>query len=234
MHWALAPEVLRPLIPTPLEIDCFEGKAYLGLIPFDIPEVRPLQALPPVPTAGRFLETNLRTYVRLDGRPGVWFFSLEAQSALAVLGARAFFGLPYHHAEMAMTTKTTPAKAAISEGTVDYTSRRIGAAPGQARLELGYEVGPPLGPAALGTLEHFLVERYVLYARHPLWGLVRGEVRHPPYPLRRATVHQLEETLSAAAGISALGAPLPALYSEGVDVDVSPPLRAHRADAYFP
>jgi uncharacterized protein len=217
-HWPVPIEALRSVVPPPLQIDTFEGKAYVGLIPFDIPEVRPLRALPPVPTAARFLETNLRTYVKLGDQPGIWFFSLEAQSTLAVLGARAVFGLPYFRADMTML-------AGADE--THYTSRRIWPRAGRpADVDLHYKVGEAIGPAAPGTREHFLVERYTLYARHPLLGLVRGDVRHQPYPLRRATVMRLQQNLTDAAGIGTLGEPLPALFSEGVDVDISPPVRA--------
>ena len=219
VHWEVPLEILRALVPEPLKIDTYLGKSYVGLVPFDIPEVRPVRALPPVPTASRFLETNLRTYVRLDDHPGVWFFSLDAQSTLAVLGARALFGLPYFRAEMTM----------MSDGVqTHYRSRRIwpGASELPANLDLRYRVGDPLGPARPGTLEHFLVERYTLYARHPLLGLVRGQVRHQPYPLKRAEVMGLTESLTAAAGIQTLGPRLSCWFSDGVDVDVSLPSRA--------
>jgi uncharacterized protein YqjF (DUF2071 family) len=226
VHWEVPIESLQALVPAPLQIDTFGGKAYVGLIPFDMPEVRPLRGLPPVPTAARFLETNLRTYVQLDGQPGIWFFSLEAASTLAVLAARAVFGLPYFRAEMHMSVSTTPGGVETH-----YTSRRIwrlpaDRAPHSADLDLTYKAGDPIGPAAPGTLEHFLVERYTLYARHPLLGLLRGQVRHQPYPLRRATVSRLDQSLTAAAGIEGLGPELPPLYSDGVDVEISPPAKA--------
>ncbi len=220
VHWEVAIETLRPLVPAPLAIDTFEGKAYLGLIPFDIPEIRPLRALPPIPTAARFLETNLRTYVVLDGQPGVWFFSLDAGSTLAVLGARATFGLPYFRARL---TRQEDGRE------THYTSRRLwptGPASATAALDLRYQVGDPIGPAIPGTLASFLVERYTLYARHPLLGLLRGQVRHPPYPLRQVTVGHLHESLTAAAGIDTLGPRAPDLFSDGVDVDIAPPRRA--------
>jgi uncharacterized protein len=226
VHWEVPVATLQPRLPAPLQVDTYGGKAYVGLVPFDIPEARPLRILPPVPTAGRFLETNLRTYVLLDGQPGVWFFSLDAGSTLAVLGARALFGLPYFRARMSMMS------TAAARGTeTHYTSERSWTPPlaGPARaasLNLTYQVGEAIGPAAPGTLEHFLVERYTLYARHPLLGLVRGRVRHQPYPLQRATVSHLEQSLTAAAGIEGLGLQLPHLYSDGVDVDISPPEKA--------
>jgi uncharacterized protein len=221
VHWEVPPALLRPLVAPELEIDSFEGKAYVGLIPFEIPEARPLRSLPPVPTASHFLETNLRTYVRLGGKPGIWFFSLDAESLLAVLGARAVFGLPYFRAAMTMTSGVTG---------VHYTSRRAwpGSVDGQkAELTVEYRTGQDLGTATPGTLEHFLIERYTLFARHPVVGLLRADVRHQPYPLKTAMVSQLDETLTAAAHIRGLGARAPDLFSPGVDVEISPPLKAH-------
>ena len=216
VHWEIPVTALRALIPPSLEIDTFEGKAYVGLIPFDIPEVRPLKVLPRVPTAGRFLETNLRTYVRHRGQPGIWFFSLEAESSLAVVGARAAYGLPYYRARMHMTE---PA------GGIHYQSERLAPGPRPANLRVAYSIGEPLGNALPGSLEHFLIERYTLYAQHWGLGLVRANVRHQPYPLRRASVSAVEESLTRAAGLFALGDRTPDFYSQGVDVDIFPPER---------
>jgi uncharacterized protein YqjF (DUF2071 family) len=100
LHWEFPPEQVRPLVPAGLDLDLFEGRAYVGLVPFTMKGVRPV-VLPPVPGTGAFHETNVRTYVHRDGRdPAVYFFSLDAASALAVIGARALFSLPYHHARM--------------------------------------------------------------------------------------------------------------------------------------
>jgi uncharacterized protein len=213
LHWAVPAERLRPLVPAPLALDTFEGTAYVGLIPFVMTDVRPLRFLPPIPTAAAFLECNLRTYVTLDGEPGVWFFSLDASSTLAVLGARAGFGLPYFRARMSLDGDEADAR---------YRSRRFWPPPTPANLQVRYTAGAAIGPAAPGTLEHFQVERYLLYARH-LGRLVRGRVRHPPYPLRRATVHELREDLVAAAGIRRHPARTPDLYSDGVDVEIFAP-----------
>lgn len=214
VHWAVPAEVLRPLVSASLDIDTFEGRAFVGLVAFDIPEMRPLKALPPPPTAGRFLEANLRTYVKHQGQPGVWFFSLDAASSLAVVGARASFGLPYFRADMRWQR---------DGDRVHYHSERRWPPPRPATLDLDYEISAAHGPAAPGTLEHFLVERYHLFARHPLLGLVQGEVRHPPYPLRRARVHHLDQSLLPAAGITAVGERTPDWFSDGVDVDILPP-----------
>jgi uncharacterized protein YqjF (DUF2071 family) len=213
VHWPVPADRLRALLPAALALDTFEGVAYLGLVPFAMKDVRPLRGLPPLPTAAAFPETNLRTYVRHQGEPGVWFFSLDAASTLAVAGARLRFGLPYFRADMELV------RAGES---VRYRSHRRWPGPRPATLELQYTVGAPLGPARPGTREHFLVERYVLFAQRR-GALVRGQVRHSPYPLRQAQVGALVETLTSAAGLTHDDGRPPDLYSEGVDVDIFAP-----------
>jgi uncharacterized protein YqjF (DUF2071 family) len=212
VHWEVPVPVLRALVPPRLEVDTFEGRAYVGLVPFEMHDVRPSRFLPAVPTARRFEETNLRTYVHHGGRdPGVWFFSLDASSALAVLGARAFFHLPYWHAKM-HTERT--------DDRIVYHSQRHWEGPSVAALDVQYDVGEELGAAAEGTFEHFLAERYFLYALTGSDVLLRGQVNHTPYPLRRARIVELKESLVEAAGIRRPEEPASALWSPGVDVEV--------------
>jgi uncharacterized protein len=208
LHWALEPERVASRLPPGVALDCWEGQAYVGLVPFVMRDIRPSWL--PRALAMDFLETNLRTYVVVNGEPGVWFFSLEASSWLAVQAARIGWGLPYHYA--AMHTAREGAR-------IRYTSRRRGA---EASLALDASIGEPLGPSAPGTLEHFLLERYLLFSEkgRRLW---RGQVHHSPYPAQRATVHAVSTTLLEAAGLPpASGAPL-AHYAEGVDVEVFGP-----------
>jgi uncharacterized protein YqjF (DUF2071 family) len=207
LHWPLPPEALRPLVPPALELDLYTGRAYVTLIPFLIAESRPA-GVPPA-LAMRLLETNLRTYVRAaDGQAGIYFFSLEASSRLAVAAARVLYGLPYFPAAMSMR----------KEGSrVVYASRRRGAR--DARLELAWSIGATLGSAAPGTREHFLIERYALYVVRR-GGLYRGRVRHRPYPLCEAAVERLSETLLRAAGLPAAVGPPLSHYSPGVDVEI--------------
>ena len=188
LHWPMPPGKLRPRVPSALELDLFEGAAWVTLIPFAIVESRPL-GFPGV-LADRFLEANLRTYVRgPGGEPGIYFWSLEASSLLAVVGARLLYGLPYFPARMSMR-RAGPR--------VEYASRRrLG---GSAELRLGWTVAKVFGAARPGTLDHFLIERYALYAAR-MRGVYRARVRHPPYPLHRASIDHLSETLRAAAGI---------------------------------
>jgi len=205
--------LLRPLVPASLSIDTFEGKALVGLVPFTMQGIR-LAYLPPVPGTTAFHETNLRTYVHRDGRdPGVWFFSLDAANALAVKVARARFHLPYFKARMRMH---------VQNARIEYASARLWPAPVPAALEATWTIGDALAPPAVGSFEHFLLERYILYAQSPRGALHLGRVHHAPYPARRARLEKLRESLFAAAGITGLGDPVSVLYSPGVDVDVFP------------
>lgn len=206
-HWRCTMTDLRPLIPAPLEIETFDGTPWIGVIPFYMSGVR-MRATPPVPTANQFEELNVRTYVTLDGRPGVWFFSLDAANRLAVAIARTFWHLPYHHARMTL---------AVGDGELRHASER------RANGALFRGTCRPHGeprPATPGTLEHFLAERYLLYAQKRDGRLRRGQVHHAPYPLQSAELADWDESLLAAAGIERpAGAPL-VHFASGVDVEV--------------
>jgi uncharacterized protein YqjF (DUF2071 family) len=213
LHWPVPAEVLRPLVPDRLAIDLYDGVAYVGLVPFLVREARP--ALAPEAVALDFLETNVRTYVHIDGKdPGVYFFSLDAGSLLAVVAARAGLGLPYFPARMRMTRRGS---------SVEYRAqRRTGTRP---RLAVVYETGEHLGAAAPGTLEHFLIERYFLH-NGQAGGVLTIRVHHRPYPLRRARVTTLRDELIAADGLPEPNDPPPLVhYAAGVDVEVFPPRR---------
>jgi uncharacterized protein YqjF (DUF2071 family) len=211
LHWRVPAAALRPLVPAALEIDTFEGDAFIGLVPFTMTGVRPWWA-PPLPGINNFHETNVRTYVHHQGvAPGVWFFSLDAASLLAVTAARTLWRLPYHHARMTLERTGTEVRYASER-------RRPPPLPGACRVRCR-----PLGePAAArpGTLEHFLAERYLLYTTARDGGLQRGAVHHAPYPLQRAEVLEHEETLIAAAGIARPAEPPIAHYASGVSVEI--------------
>jgi uncharacterized protein len=218
LHWTVPVEALRRRLPASLEVEAFEGRAYVGLVPFTIHGVRPPR-LPGLPGLKRFHEVNLRTYVRPPGgEPGVFFFSLDAASRLAVLGARAWYRLPYHFARIEMRAEGGGGGAPGWR----YRSRRLWPAPIPATCALHYSPRGTPAPAREGTLEHFLVERYVLYTN---WrgGLWQSRVRHAPYPLQPAAWEGLEESLSAAAGVPGPHGPLLAHYAEGVSVEVFGP-----------
>ena len=208
LHWPVSPHALRGLVPRELPLDLREGSAWVSVIAFEIRSARP-PLLPPR-LGIDFLETNVRTYVRLPGRePAIWFFSLEASSALAVAGAQIAYGLPYRFARMAVESE---------EGAVVYrTVRRQG--PDAPGLEVRYRIGPPRGTAEAGSLDEFLVERYVLHVVRG--GAVRTvRVRHRPYPLRDVEVESVSEDLLAAGGVERPGSAPLAHFSDGVDVEV--------------
>lgn len=192
LHWPVPAELLQPLVPPGLTIDTFDGQAYVGLVPFTITGARPV-GLPPLPWLSYFPETNVRTYVHVDGRgPGVWFFSLDAASPIPVRLARALYKLPYCDARMS--------SACREDGAIDYACLRTGLCPLPARLALRY--GPtntPPAPARPGTLEHFLLERYILYSYDGR--LHRAQVYHESYPAQTAWADISEESMVAAAGI---------------------------------
>ena len=211
MHWPVPVEALRPLVPARLEIDLYDGVAYVGLTPFAVKAARPLGA--PKALGLRFLETNVRTYVHVDGRePGIYFFSLDAASLIGVVGACLSLGLPYVLARM---------HARRRGGIVDYVARRLSGR--WPRLAVRYEIGEPLGASRPGTLEHFLLERYLLHLER--WGkLWTVQVHHVPYPVRRARVLALHDELIAADGLpEPAGLPPLVHYSPGVDVEIFPP-----------
>lgn len=210
-HWTFDPSVVRALVPEHLEIDLWEDRAYVGVVPFAMENVRP--ALLPRVLAMDFLETNLRTYVRHRGESGVYFFSLEAASMLAVKAARWGWGLPYFHADMSMSR----------EGDViEYASERRGSP--ASRCYARYRLGRMLGASTEGTLAYWLLERYLLFTvkRDRVY---RGQVHHVPYPAQEVEVLTFDEDLLAAAGLPPTdGAPPEvAHYASGVDVEVFGP-----------
>jgi uncharacterized protein YqjF (DUF2071 family) len=188
MHWEVPPGELQRLIPPELTVDTHEGKAYVGLVPFTMTGVRPVLT-PPLPWISSFHEVNVRTYVHRAGRdPGVWFFSLDASSSIAVAAARAAYKLPYFHAQIDFFASGGPVP------TITFSSHRDDPrGSGPANLRVGYR--PMEGivtRASPGTIEHFLIERYILYTTDEEHRLYRARVHHPPYPVQRAEVDDLE------------------------------------------
>jgi uncharacterized protein len=209
LHWEVPVDAVAALLPEGLAVDTFEGRAYVGVVPFTMRDVSPWWS-PSVPGVSNFHELNVRTYVHAGGRPGVWFFSLDAASSVAVVLARTGWHLPYHRASMELGEQG---------GEVLYRSRRLWPGPKPAELELRYRIGESLGPAVPDTFEHFLVERFLLFASTPS-GLLSGQVHHRAYPLHRAEAIEVRESMVAACGLPATSGPPHVLYSPGVDVDV--------------
>jgi uncharacterized protein YqjF (DUF2071 family) len=217
LHWAVSADDLRTLIPAQLDVDLFEGRAYVGLVAFTMRGVRPV-GIPPIWGLSAFHETNVRTYVHQMGRdPGVWFFSLDAASRLAVWAARRWFRLPYHHAQMVLARES--AQRAAGPHGLSYTGVRC--RPGQepASYHIRATPGGPVWTARVGTLEHFLAERYVLYSQYG-GRLFQSQVHHTPYPLQSAVVHSIDETLLAAAGLDRPATAPMAHFASGVNVRV--------------
>jgi uncharacterized protein len=217
LHWPVSPDVLRPLVPAQLDLDLFEGTAYVGLIPFTMTGVRPV-LLPPVWGLSSFHETNVRTYVHNRGRdPGVWFFSLDAANSAAVKLARAFFHLPYHRAKMFLEHERGQVPG--PSGPILYAGVRQWPLPLPASYAIRATPEGPARPAQPGTLEHFLIERYILYAAANN-AVYQGRVHHLPYPVQAGTLHALDESLLAAAGIGRPDVAPLAHFSAGVNVEI--------------
>ncbi len=219
-HWPVDAAALRPLIPEPLRIDVFGGQAWLGVVPFRMSGVRLRGALG-LPGFPPFPELNVRTYVVRDGKPGVWFFSLDAANALAVFGARKIFHLPYFLAEM---------RCEEEAGWISYASSRkrrdAGAEFVPAIMRARYRAIGELFTAQPGSIEHFLAERYCLYTADKRGRIIRCEIHHPPWPLQLAEASFQENTMVTAAGIAIADSPAELLhFSRRQDVVVWAPRR---------
>lgn len=214
MHWPVPVALLQPHLPPRLRIDAYDGVAWLAVVPFRMSKVR-TRISPPVPGASEFLELNVRTYVHLDGVPGVWFFSLDATNALAVWLARTAFNLPYLRATMRMESPTPQLR--------QFTAERTHAGAPPASFRVTWNVGPPLPPAEPDSLAFFLTERYCLYASNKAQTkLYRGRVAHTPWPLRSAQVLHYESSLIESHGLPT-PAGKPVLHAGGpVSVELWP------------
>lgn len=221
LHWPVSAADVRPLVPAALEIDTFEGHAWVGLVPFTVSGAR-VRFMPPLPFVSSFHEVNVRTYVHHHGRhPGVWFFSLDASNALVVEAAKRLYKLPYRSAHIEMSaSEPDPATGSPPRRLVEFSSRRIAGDPPD--VDVCYGAGDFPRPATPGTLEHFLVERYILYSSDKD-GLYRARVHHAAYPVQAGVVDALRrESLIAAAGIQRPDKDPLAHYAKRVDVDIWP------------
>jgi uncharacterized protein YqjF (DUF2071 family) len=212
-HWPVDAARLRALVPPSLELELFDGVAWLGVVPFRMTRMGP-RLLPPIPGLSSFPEINVRTYVSCRGRSGVWFVSLDAAQKLAVRVARRFFHLPYFDARI----------SCIGEGdAVAYRSERTHAGAPPARFSARYAPEGGVFRARTGSLEHWLTERYCLYATDREGAARRVDIEHVPWPLQRATAHIDENTMAASAGFDLTGPPSALHFARRLDV-VSRPL----------
>ena len=213
MHWRIEEDALRHLIPERLTIDTFDGSAWIAITPFTLWGVRET-FLPPIPFLSEFHELNVRTYVHLEGTPGVWFFSLDTNSRAAVWGARTFYHLPYMNAEIDL---------AQDGNTINYDLVRADEPPAEFHAE--WKIGANPRFAKPDTLEFFLTERYCLYAARGEADerLYRARIHHEPWSLQDATLQSLDSTMIESHGIpSPAGEPL-LHYAEEIAVDIWPP-----------
>jgi uncharacterized protein YqjF (DUF2071 family) len=211
LHWDLDPAVVQRSLPDGLTVDCWDGRAWLGLVPFAMEDVRP-RFLPAIPRISSFPEMNVRTYVRdAHGRAGVWFYSLDCSQPLAVWAAKRFFGLAYFHATMR--------EQLCQNGEIAYDCLRRGR---HIAAHLKYRGSGEKTRAKAGTIEQFLVERYRLFARREgrLW---TGKVWHEPYPLQQVEVLAWSSEPLQWVGFDVAGvSPGHVIFSPGVDVRVFP------------
>jgi uncharacterized protein YqjF (DUF2071 family) len=192
-HWRVPAGALRRLVPEPLEVDLYEGEGWLGITPFLIGGLR-LHGAPPLPWLSHFPELNVRTYVSYGGRPGIYFFSLDAARLAAVHAARSSYRLPYFHAHM---------RASRVSGAIDFRSERSGSDFAATYRPVGDRL-----PIEEGSLERWLAERYCLYVVDENGRPLRADIHHPPWPLEPAGASIERNTMAAQLGIELGGEPL--------------------------
>jgi len=209
LHWPIEPALLRAALPEPLTLETFDGWGWLGVVPFLMSNVR-LRGLPSVPAAREFPELNLRTYVTVNDRPGVYFFSLDATSTAAIEAARLSFGLNYLKAGMNCEPDTA--------GWVHYASHRIDRRGPPAKLAMRYRPTSEPIHTVLGDLDAFLTERYCLYAVDRRGRVRRGEIHHAPWPLQPAELEVDTLDMTRILDPSLPTPPFHARFAEHLDV----------------
>lgn len=206
-HWPVPAEQLQALLPAPLEIDTWQGEAWLGIVPFRMTAVGP-RCSPSLPGVSAFAEINVRTYVTMNGKPGVWFFSLDASSRSAVRAARWVLNLPYYHADLNLQP------AACGGIQYDCTRTHRGAPP--AGFSALYRPVGAAEPLSSGTLEHWLIERYCMYLAKG-GGLWRLDIHHDPWPAQVAEARIENNTLARPLGIDLAARPARLHFARRLD-----------------
>jgi len=211
MHWRIDAAQLRPLIPEELEIDTFDGSAWVAVTPFTMWDIRALPVfLPSLPGFSTMHELNVRTYVHLDRVPGVWFLSLDCNNAAAVLAARTFYFLPYYNADIELDEE---------DQTIAYSLVRSDEPP--AELSAVWTIGETIPFSHPGSLEFFLTERYCLYSERA-GELYRARIYHEPWPLQQAILSSFRSTMIESHGLpTPKGEPL-LHYADEIKVDIWP------------
>jgi uncharacterized protein YqjF (DUF2071 family) len=207
-HWAIDPAVVRRVIPAGLELDLFDGFAYVGVVPFRMEGVKP-RLVPALPGLHAFPELNLRTYVTSGGKPGVWFFSLDAGQKLAVRAARHFFHLPYFDAEFRIETV---------EENITYAALRTHRGAPDGKLVANYRPIGPVYESARGSLDSWLTDRYCLYSADNAGRLYRADIDHQAWPLQPSEAELPVNTLGDWLGIELKGEPQTLHFAKSLDV----------------
>lgn len=207
LHWPVPQEVLRAKLPIGLELDTRDDTAWLGITPFEMRNVH-IAGMPPVPTAANFPELNVRTYVRHNGRAGVFFLSLDAASLFAVMTARSVTGLPYYHARMS---------SRASNSGIEYASDRRAARAPKAAFRARYAPTGDVFRSEPGSLEHFLTERYSLFVGRGS-SILRLDIEHVPWPLQNGSAEVSVNTMAQACGITLPAQKPHVLFSRQLEV----------------
>jgi uncharacterized protein len=208
MHWRINENLLRPHVPASLEIDTYGNSAWIAITPFTMWDIRALPPfVPPVPGLDSMHELNVRTYVHYNGVPGVWFFSLDANSRAAVLGARTFFHLPYYNADIEMKGKTK----------IKYRLKRRDEPAAQFKAD--WSVGDALPKSQPGSREFFFTERYILYTEFES-ELYRARIHHEPWQLYEAELTDFGSTMLEAKQITQPTSEPIVHHAEEVSVDI--------------
>jgi uncharacterized protein YqjF (DUF2071 family) len=192
-HWSVSPELLRPFLPEKLELDTYNNQAWVGVVPFTMDNIR-LRGLPKIPFTSAFHELNVRTYVKIGNKSGVYFFSLDAAHRLAVEVARTFFHLPYRYALIDMEASTGE--------NIHYHNKRQDRRANPAQFLAGYRPVSSPHYAEKGTLEHWLTERYCMYTSNRSGQILRGDIHHEPWILQDAEAEITINTMITAAGLT--------------------------------
>ena len=205
LHWPISPKLIQPLIPEGLELETFDGSAWIGIVPFRMSGVRPRYF--PDAAALAFPELNVRTYVWTPGRSGVWFFSLDATNRIAVRAGRSFYGLPYHDARISVR---------MERETIHYQSSRTDKV--SAEFDVSYRPIGPVYRSAPATLDRWLTDRYCLYAVGRASRLAYADIHHAPWPLQAAEVELRVNTMTAPLQIKLPNTPPLAHFARYLEV----------------
>jgi uncharacterized protein YqjF (DUF2071 family) len=219
-HWPVRYERLRELVPPGLELETYDGYAWIGIVPFRMDSIR-MRGLPPIPYTKAFAELNVRTYVKAGDKPGVYFFSLDAANRFAVMTARRFFFLPYFYARMQVTQRAQ---------VYNYVSRRKDDRGASVSFEGSYSPVSSSFYAASQTFEHWLTERYCLYSIDDKQNVWRGEIHHLPWTLHSAEADISINTMASGQGIELLDAKPLLHFSKRLDVLIWPIYKAGRSE----